>query len=273
MPSSDQAEHSAWIVERSPSGDTPLLATAIHQGHALRAELQPLVALSGDERLREEDPYTDRWAKVAATRVVVERSRFEVDLNRPPESCVYLQPADAWGLQVWQSPLPAEVVERSRALHARFYTEMRELLDELIARHGRIVVFDLHSYNHRRGGPTAPPADPEANPIINLGTGSMDLGCWEPIVSAFERAMAGCRLDGRPIDVRRNVKFQGGWWSRWLHQTYPGRVCALAIEAKKVFMDEWTGRLDPERHTAIGQALETSAAAVLESLAELPGAD
>ena len=90
-------------------GDSPLVATAIHAGHALRDEVTKLMALDEAGRLREEDPFTDQWTTVADTRLIGLQSRFEVDLNRPRAKAVYLQPEDAWGLHVWQTPPPADV--------------------------------------------------------------------------------------------------------------------------------------------------------------------
>jgi hypothetical protein len=57
-------------------------------------------------------------------------------------------------------------------------------------------------------------------------------------IRSFDRA-------GRTLDVRENVKFLGGEFSRWIHRRFPGTGCALALELKKVFMNEWTGELDP----------------------------
>lgn len=60
----------------------------------------------------------------------------------------------------------------------------RRPLRDLGEEYGRFLVLDLHSYNHRRAGPNAPPADPERNPEVNIGTGTMDRGRW-----AAERAL------------------------------------------------------------------------------------
>src|SRR5687768_7825373 len=79
-------------------GDGPIVATAIHDGHELRSDLAALCALTSAERLREEDPFTAAWTTVAPTRVVVHRSRFEVDMNRPRAGSVYRTPEEAWGL-------------------------------------------------------------------------------------------------------------------------------------------------------------------------------
>ncbi len=139
----------AWEIVR---GDDPILATAIHAGHELRGEAQALIALADDERLREEDPFTDRWVGAARNNVVVSRSRFEVDLNRPRDKSVYREPADAWGLNVWKSAPSDDFVEGSLELYDGFFAELGELCDELVAAHGYFVVLDLHSYNHRRLG-------------------------------------------------------------------------------------------------------------------------
>ena len=99
-------------IWRLQIGHGPLVATAIHDGHAIRDELVGHLALGESDRLREEDPFTELWTHAARTRVVGLRSRFEVDLNRPRESAVYRTPVDAWGLQVWKGTLPDDVAAR-----------------------------------------------------------------------------------------------------------------------------------------------------------------
>ena len=150
-----------------------MVATAIHAGHELRPSIAALTALDDATRLREEDPFTDRLAEVGGTTVVVHRSRFEVDLNRPREASVYRVPDDAWGLDLWRAPLPEEDVARSRRLYDDFYAELARRLDVLAAR-GPFLVLDVHSYNHRRDGVDASPAPVGANPEVNVGTGSLD---------------------------------------------------------------------------------------------------
>lgn len=127
-----------------------MVAAAIHDGHFVRSSLRPLLAISDAARLREEDPQTGIWTEFAATRVVGLRSRFEVDLNRPREKAVYLQPQDSWGLNVWNETLPGPMTRASLALYDRFYAEVDDLMRGLVARFGRVVVYDLHTYNHRR---------------------------------------------------------------------------------------------------------------------------
>ena len=250
-------------------GDGPLVATAIHAGHELRDEVAGLSALSVGDRLREEDPYTDLWTSVAPTRVIGLRSRFEVDLNRPREKAVYQQPEDAWGLEIWKSPPPAAVVERSLAQYDAFYRAMGDLLAELSERHGRFVVFDLHSYNHCRDGRNGAPADQDANPQVNIGTGTMDRARWGAVVDRFIHDLSDFDFPGGPLDVRENVKFRGGQLSRWIHETHPDSGCSIAIECKKFFMDEWSGEPDHDAVNAIRRALESTVPGVLEELSRL----
>ena len=249
-------------------GEGPLVATAIHDGHVVRPEVAELLALDDAQRLREEDPFTAEWTTLAPTRVVGLRSRFEVDLNRPRDGALYLTPEQAWGLTVWRRTLPANVVAHSLAEYDAFYSLLRRLLDEKVHRHGRFVVFDIHSYNHRRDGPDAPPADPLANPEINVGTGTMPRWRWARLVDRFLNDLrSGDRAGARPLDVRENVRFRGGYLAKWVHGAYPNSGCAIAIEVKKFFMDEWTGRPDRDAIASIGHALSAAVPGLLEELA------
>ncbi|MGH7128228.1 MAG: N-formylglutamate amidohydrolase, partial [Planctomycetaceae bacterium] len=74
---------------------------------------------------------------------------------------------------------------------------------------------------------------------------------------------------GRRLDVRENVRFRGGHFPGWIHETFPDCGCALAIEVKKVFMDEWTGEVDARRFDALRAALASTVPGVLEELSRL----
>ena len=252
-----------WHLER---GSGPLVACAVHNGHALREDVKPYLALSPAQRLREEDPFTGRWTAVAPSRIIGLHSRFEVDLNRPPEKALYRTPEDAWGLEVWRPPLPDDVAERSLERHAAFYQMLRELLTDLQRRHGRFVVYDIHSYNYLRGGPDSEPADAAGNPQVNVGTGTMNRERWAPLVERFMADLRRFDFPGGPLDVRENVRFFGGYLPRWIHETFPESGCALAIEVKKFFMNEWTGEADEVLLEAIEAALRSTVPGVLEEL-------
>jgi N-formylglutamate amidohydrolase len=243
----------------------PLVTTAIHAGHDLRPEVAARIALDPQQRLREEDPYTDRITAAGGRPLVVHRSRFEVDLNRPRHACIYRSPAEAWGLDVWREPMTEEQVERSRRLHDAFYALLAGFLDDLAAQ-GRFVVLDIHSYNHRRDAAGHEPAPALENPEVNVGTGSLDHDRWGPVVDRFVTDLRRQVVDGHHLDVRENVRFEGGYLTQWVNERYDGIGGAVAVELKKVFMDEWTGTPD-DRH--IDELTKAFAAVVPLLLGEL----
>ena len=257
-------EHLASIGLQT--GTLPCVATAIHHGHTLRKELKELSALNGAERLREEDPFTGGWTAITEKRIVVHQSRFEFDLNRAREKAVYQRPEDAWGLQLWKQPLSSEMVDASLAKYDAFYERIYREFSTLQQQYGRLIVFDLHNYNHRREGRNGPEADPALNPEVNLGTASMNREYWAPIVDSFIDELHSYDFLGRQLDVRENIKFKGGHFPRWIHERFPGTICCLAIEFKKFFMDEWTGKGERNQIAEIAKALQTTIPGCLDAL-------
>ncbi len=253
-------------IWRLQVGSGPLIATAVHDGHEIRDELAEYTALDDAGRLREEDPFTGEWTHVAPTQVVGLRSRFEVDLNRPRDKAVYRTPEDAWGLTVWKGNPPDQLFERSLAEYDSFYDSMRKLFQEFERQYGNFLVYDLHTYNHRRQGPAGPPADTEGNPQVNIGTGTVNRERFGPVVDTFVETLRSFDFPGGKLDVRENVKFQGGNWPRWIHENFPNSGVAIAIEFKKFFMDEWSGKPVETSVDAIGEALRFTVPAVLSTL-------
>ena len=254
-----------WTIEE---GGGPLVACAVHAGSEVRSEALRHMAIRRAARFVEEDPFTDQLTAVAPTSIVVHRSRFEVDMNRARERSVYRTPGDAWGLTVWRGPLPATVRQRSLRLYDRFYADLSAVLARAGAGGRPFVVLDLHSYNHRRGGPSAAPADPAGHPDVNVGTGSMDRDRWGPLVDRFMADLGSVEVPygaGR-LDVRENVVFKGRHLAQWVHDRYPRTGCALAIEVKKFFMDEHTGQLDDGLTRAVGDALAATVPGVVDEV-------
>ena len=244
-----------------------LIAVAIHAGHDLRPELAAAVAVDDATRMREEDPFTDSLTVAGDVAVLVHRSRFEVDLNRPRSQAVYLTPNDAWGLESWKWGLPKEVVDRSLQIYDDFYGAMASGMDALAGR-GSFVVLDIHSYNHRRDGASRPAAPVAKNPEVNVGTGALDRRRWAHVVDRFIADLGRQEVAGHLLDVRENVRFRGGHFSRWVSQRYPGVGCVLALEFKKVFMDEWTGVADDDHLAQLARALEASLTGLRDAVDE-----
>lgn len=259
----------APAVEFAGEWDGRFVATSVHAGHDLRPEIAAAMVLDEGVRLREEDPFTDRIASLVPARVLTSRSRFEVDLNRPREDAVYRRPEDCWGLEVWADPPLSEALTAgSLAVYDDFYAALGERLDVLASR-GPYVVFDVHAYNHRREGPHADPAEPEENPDVNVGTGSVDRKRFGGVVDTFMAALGSQRVEGVPLDVRENVKFRGRALAAWVHERHPGVGCVLAVEFKKTFMDEWNGEPVGDRVGESAAALATTMSDVSRALDEL----
>ena len=258
------ATKSWWTITQGPGR---VLATAIHDGHDLRAEIAREVALGDADRMREEDPYTGEAVRGVPFHIVVHRSRFEFDLNRDSEKAVYRTPEQCWGLDLWKSgQLDEALMLRSLDLHAEYYRALQNVLDGLARRHDRFLVIDVHSYNHRRDGPTAPPTPQEEAPDVNIGTFSMPREQWAFLVDPLMAAMREFDFNGRHLDVRENVAFQGkGEQTRFIHEQYPGRACAIALEFKKFFMDEWSGIPDRDEVAAM-RSLVAHIATVAEEI-------
>jgi N-formylglutamate amidohydrolase len=246
-------------------GAGPVAAVALHAGHLVRPGLTGYIALGDDERTREEDPYTAQMVPAGITLIEVNRSRFEVDLNRPRYRAVYQGPQDAWGLRVYRGELPDDEDRISRAVYDTFYATAFDVLSRLEQTYGRFVVLDLHSYNHRRNGAGAAPADVSANPELNLGTRRLDRAKWASVVEGFSETMTGAGFD-----CRENVKFGGGHFAHWVADTFPDTGAALAIEFKKTYMDEWTGAVDVDAVARIRSALEQAVPVVTDAVVTMP---
>lgn len=245
-----------WTMRR---GTSPVVGTAIHDGHALPPGFEAIMAIGDEERTREEDPYTEVFIRDIPNRIVVHHSRFAVDLNRGREVAVYLKSEQAWGLQVFSQPPSPDMIRRALHIHDRYYQDLRRFLREVERQFGRFVVLDIHSYNHRRAGPDAPAASADLMPEINIGTFSMDRPRWAHVVDPFMERLRAFEFRGRAMDVRENISFQGrGEQTRFIHSEFPTSGCAIAIELKKFFMDEWTGEADLEALDAIRAMIRSS---------------
>lgn len=222
---------------------SPVLVTSIHDGHYMRDELLEICALDTAERMREEDPYTSYMAEVSDNRANCALSRFEVDLNRKREAAIYLLPEHAWGLNVWKKSPTEKMVSTSMQFYDAFYVSLKKHLQRMIDQYGKVVVLDLHTYNHRRQGPYSAAADPIANPEINVGSANNSTN-FRPLLSDYVDFLANQKIKGEYVQLGENVKFEGGGMSEWIFENFKTEVCTISVEFKKTFMDEWTGVAD-----------------------------
>ena len=213
----------------------PALCAAIHNGGNLRPELAENCLLSQAERYYEEDPYTASFVAQQAITLSGNDSRYEYDLNRNFDECVYEM---AWGKKVWKKPLSAETIKISKEKHAQFYRIVSALVEALVEDFGQCIVYDNHSYNYRRHERTD-------LPVFNIGTSSVKSDKWRPVIDSWLTTLKNIKVEGAQITAAENDIFYGkGQLAAHCHRRYE-HVLVLATEVKKIFMDELTGQADP----------------------------
>jgi hypothetical protein len=75
---------------------------------------------------------------------------------------------------------------------------------------------------------------------------------WSFLVDPLIDAMRRFDFNGRRLDVRENVAFEGrGEQTRFVHERWPDKGCAIALEFKKFYMDEWSAAPDPSELAAM----------------------
>ncbi len=237
--------------------EKPIICTCIHNGHGLSSEFTAKMALTDTVRKQEEDPYTDFFTLISNNRIINYTSRFEVDMNRQKAASIYEVPSDCWGLVCRSEPLTGAEKEKAWLAYDKFYQRVDVLIEEMLREHAQVIILDIHAYNHRRGGSDAPAAFQRENPDIILGRSNMDKK-WYPLVEKLRTQLANHDYYGKNLDVRVDVKFPGGNFPRHINAKYGERVCAIAVEFKKIFMDEWTGELDTNKQARLREILAAS---------------
>ncbi|MEZ4936638.1 MAG: N-formylglutamate amidohydrolase [Crocinitomicaceae bacterium] len=144
-------------------GYVPYICTAIHDGHKLRSSLKDKILIDEFGRWYEEDPYTGAFITSMPITLIGMDSRYEYDLNRGPETCIY---EEAWGNKVWKRTLTAKERQISLQKHANYYKVTHALVAKLEELFDGCVVYDVHSYNWQRWDRKVP--------LFNIGSEKID---------------------------------------------------------------------------------------------------
>ncbi|RUM46689.1 MAG: hypothetical protein DSY80_01720 [Desulfocapsa sp.] len=233
----------------------PSLSVAIHNGGEFSDVLSEQCLLSKEERYYEEDPYTGSFIEKQGITVTVHDSRYAYDLNRRPDECIY---KSAWGKEVWRSPLDGATIAVLREKHACFHRVITCILDALTEDFGQCLVYDVHSYNYRRYERTD-------LPLFNLGTVTVTKNSWRPVILNMLAELQKIQLVEIPTTAVENDIFSGkGYLAVSVHKRFEN-VLVLAIEVKKVFMDERTGEADNEVLSQLQQQFNATLLAVTKS--------
>jgi hypothetical protein len=210
------------------------VCTAIHDGHQLREILAKNCVLSESERLYEENPFTGEMISSMPITLIGLDSRYEYDLNRPPESSV-----DKKSKQAWAQPLAENEIQINLNKHALFYRVLGAVIKKVEKLHGNCLVYDLHSYNY------VDMACETAPPTFNIGTEQLDSIRWSQVIKHWDKSLG--MADMPNIETRSVIDelfFGRGYLATFVKQNFKNTL-VLPTKVKKVFMNELSGEPYP----------------------------
>ncbi|UII79444.1 N-formylglutamate amidohydrolase [Flagellimonas sp. CMM7] len=214
----------------------PYICGAVHDGHQFRQSLWDNCLHTEYERWYEEDPCTKQMVHSFPIVIAGCDSRFEYDLNRPPETAIF---DTAWGKQLWKETLPENEKQHSLGKHANFYKVVNTLIGKLESNFQNVIVFDMHSYNWKRW-------DREV-PVWNLGTSNVDNDRYGNLIENWRAKLGALQLpNGIQSTSKINDTFQGnGYFLKYITQNFRNTL-VLATEISKIYCDELSGVIYPE---------------------------
>lgn len=228
-----EVESGAFIVKVDEYA--PLICAAIHNGQKLRSDLQRNFLLSADDKIFEEDPYTDELISSFPIQIIGNDSRFEYDLNQAKALSTFFKKSS--GIQVWNKPLTQKQRTLSHNKHQSFYNILDALVTATEQRFNSAIIFDLHTYNYKH--------IEKNTPTFNIGSSQIDSERWSKVVGQFEKQLNKITLPNIDVLAATDEVFQGsGYLSTHINARFDNTL-VLPTEIKKVFMDEATNEVYP----------------------------
>ncbi|MCK0179189.1 N-formylglutamate amidohydrolase [Flavobacteriaceae bacterium S0862] len=207
----------------------PYVCAAIHDGHQFRKELWDNCLHTEYDRWYEEDPETKNMIFSHPIVIAGCDSRFEYDLNRPPEEAVF---ETAWGKQLWKTPLPEGQKQASLTKHKVFYDVVHALIEAIESKYGVAIVYDMHSYNWKRW-------DREV-PTWNLGTSNVDNERFGDDIETWRQSLSKMNLPNniKSTALINDTFFGNGYFLKFITNSFKNTL-VLATEIAKVYCDEY----------------------------------
>ena len=208
----------------------PYCCTAVHDGSSLRNELKEKINHDEYSRWYEEDPFTGDFISSMPITLIGNDSRFEYDLNRNPEDCIF---DVAWEKKVWKKKLTPKERQKSIEKHNNYYKVTHALIRKLETLFGGCVVYDIHSYNFQRWNRKVP--------LFNIGAENIDMNRFGNVVEHWREELGKIELQ----DVENNSAINDVFYGRGYNVEYITKnfknTLVLATEIKKVYCNEITG--------------------------------
>jgi N-formylglutamate deformylase len=228
---------------RFTPGTVPMLVSMPHVGTDIPDEvagtLAPCALAKADTDWHLAELYGFA-REMGASTLAARWSRYTIDLNRPPEdSNLYpgldttgLCPVDTFGSQALylpgMAPDEAEVQRRLERYWRPYHRQLGAELERLLARHGRVVLWDAHSIASR-----VPRFFEGRLPDLNFGTAG-----GQSCAPALEQKVVGIAREHGGYGIAVNGRFKGGYITR--HYGAPrANVHAIQLEmCQCLYMDE-----------------------------------
>jgi uncharacterized protein (TIGR02421 family) len=229
------------------SNYVPFICTAIHNGSNMRNELKLKCELDEYHRWYEEDPHTGQFIESMPITLIANDSRFEYDLNRKPEDCIY---EEAWGKKIWKKKLNPKDRQIALKKHSNFYRVLKALVERINKQFSTCVVYDIHSYNHQRWEREVP--------LFNIGTERLDQEKFGSYINLWQEELSKIKVSGIENKCSINDVFHGrGYALEFITHHFP-QVLVLATEIKKVYCNELTGEDYPARIRELMQGIKNA---------------
>lgn len=223
----------------------PFCCLAIHSGSNLRSELYKKIALNDYQRWYEEDPHTDDFVKSMPITLIANDSRYEYDLNRPLNDCIYTK---AWDKNVWEIALSSSEKKQSKLKHQEFYLVLEALVKKIEHMFGASIVYDIHSYNYKRWDRNVP--------VFNIGTERIDTSKYRKNIDKWMSELSQIEIpDCQNVVAENDVFFGRGYALEFITKKFRNTL-VLATEIKKVYCDELTGDSYPKIIRLLQQKLK-----------------
>lgn len=208
----------------------PYCCMAIHDGSKLRHSLVDKINHDTYSRWFEEDPFTGDFIGSMPITIIANDSRFEYDLNRDSENCIF---DTAWGKEVWKKKLTPKERQLSLLKHSNFYKVVSALIEKLEDLFDGCIVYDIHSYNYQRWDRKVP--------LFNIGTENVDTAKYQDTIEHWRTELSKIELTDIENTSEINDVFQGRGYNLKFITKHFKKTLVLATEVKKVYCNELTG--------------------------------